>query len=198
MASIRECELVTEAQQGSEAAYASLIQETAPALLRYLATIMHDSMRAEDVAQETFVRAFRSLATLREPERFRPWLWRIARCAAIDALRRARSLDAGAPEIVLREDLDVMFSSEPTTEYWMRYQALLDQVKEAVSDLPDGVEQLLRMRYCDGHAYQAIAEQTGLTLVQIKARLARARAKLRGMLRGAARDWKHIRDAMSS
>lgn len=102
-------ELVVAARDGDSGAFGTLYGAHAPAVRRIVLDNVHQAHDVEDVVQEVFARAFRRLSSLREPERFLPWLYSIARRAAIDHRRvrvAGRSVvDADPAEHVAAADL---------------------------------------------------------------------------------------------
>ena len=83
-------ELVERAQQGEHAAFAALFEHYNAPICRYLARLVGNVELGHDLAQETFLHAWRSLARLRECEHFSPWLYQIATNLARSHARRAR------------------------------------------------------------------------------------------------------------
>src|SRR6516165_9103025 len=80
--------LVKSAQRGDRAAFEELVRRTSRLVFARLYLETGDSHRTEDLLQETFFKAFRTLGQLTEPAKFRAWLLRIAQNEAIDAIRR--------------------------------------------------------------------------------------------------------------
>lgn len=96
-----DAELVRAAREGDQAAFATLYARHRPVLAAFVRRLVRDAHLAEDLTQEAFVNALRNLADLREPERFRPWLYSIAHRAALDHLRRpGPALLPELPELV--------------------------------------------------------------------------------------------------
>jgi RNA polymerase sigma factor (sigma-70 family) len=85
-----ERELVERAQRGDHDAFASLVAATISRLDGVAWLILRDAEQAKDAVQNTLVRAWRDLPTLRDPERFGPWLNRLLVRACIDEARRLR------------------------------------------------------------------------------------------------------------
>src|SRR3954467_8305496 len=87
---ITDSRLAIAASQGDDAAFATLYARYSPRIEGYLARLLGDRHLAEDVTHEVFVSALRRLRQDRPPIPFGPWLFRIARNAAIDVHRRAQ------------------------------------------------------------------------------------------------------------
>src|SRR5262249_46466311 len=81
---------VLRAQSGDRAALDALLRSVQESLFRYVRSLVTDHALAEDVLQEAFVRIYRKLTWLHQPELFRPWAFRIASRLAFQRLRRER------------------------------------------------------------------------------------------------------------
>ena len=81
-------QLVALAQAGNSEAFASLFRRYRPAIARYAGRLLGDDARAEDIVQEVFLSALRSIGSLDRPSGFKPWLYRIAHNTCVDHMRR--------------------------------------------------------------------------------------------------------------
>ncbi len=133
---------------------------------------LSDTHLAEDAAQEAFLIAGRTLATLRDPRRFPEWLGTICR-------RTASRLDA--PRVV-HEPLP----DEPTSSGDPDLAALRLQVHDALQVLEETSREIVVLHYFSGLSYQEIGRALGLSVQSVHGRLQRARSKLGGLL--GARD----------
>jgi RNA polymerase sigma-70 factor (ECF subfamily) len=137
-----------------------------------------DGDDVEDVVQEAFVRAFRSLRSLKEPARFGPWLLTIARNRALSRLARRR---AGAElSIDLSREAGVTATAEaeqPDPEAG----AELEVVRRLIADLPEGPEkETVHLFYIEGQlSAREIALRLGVGKSAITMRLERFRAKVK-------------------
>lgn len=95
---VGEARIIVQALAGSQSAFEQIVARYQRPVISLIARITGDRAQAEDLAQETFVKAFRNLAAFDTTRRFSSWLFRIAHNAAIDAMRRsnppAESIDA--------------------------------------------------------------------------------------------------------
>jgi len=89
----RESWWVLQAQSGSHEALNELFRSLQEPLFRYLVSLVKDQNRAEDILQEVFIRIYRKLRWLREPEAFRAWAYQIASREAFRYLQRERRWD---------------------------------------------------------------------------------------------------------
>ncbi len=174
--------LVARALRRDEAALSALYAAHAPAILRFLADLLGDRAAAADATQETFVRAFRRLSTLRDPDRIGPWLFGIARNVSLEhkkaRRRRGRVLvPEGNGDAPAAEGSD---AHTPEADLLGREAARV--VEGALGRLSDDRRALLLLRLDHGLAYEEIAALMGFSLAKVKVEIHRARAVLRAEL----------------
>ncbi|MCB9831237.1 MAG: sigma-70 family RNA polymerase sigma factor [Planctomycetes bacterium] len=187
----RERALIADSARGDQRAFADLVRLMAPDLIRGLTRILRDADRAEEISQLAFLRAWRNLDRLRDPRSFRMWLWQIARCAAFDALRRRfRPGD----EVGVLDELpaEALAVDAPGIGEELARRELAEEALRELQVLPDEALELLRLRYEQELSYREMAERLGLTVTQVKARLARCRAALRVRLERIAAEWRRL------
>ena len=146
-------------------------------LLAYIFSFVHDAQLAEDIAQETFLIAYRKLAALDSPESFGVWLRRIARLEIFNALR-GRSPEIPFEPAVL-EGIDTVFASldqQSSTEKWQERFGLVEECFQA---LPAKLQEVCRLHYFEDQRAQAIADSLHLGLAAVLKRLERARDAIR-------------------
>src|ERR1044072_7857627 len=171
--------------------------EALPALRRRPGQTRHSPRRAppppppEDIAQETFLKAYRALPGYDPRWKLSSWLLKIAHNATIDHLRRQRldttPLDLG-PESETGSPIErIADASVLDAEQQLRGRALARDLQAALGSLDPAYRELLLLRFQEGLAYQEIAEVTGLPLGTVKVRLHRGRKRLADLL--AARGW---------
>jgi RNA polymerase sigma-70 factor (ECF subfamily) len=169
------------AQRGEQAACRALVeryQRPVFALLRRMLGAARDD-RAEDLAQETFLHVFRSLAGFAPlgPARLSTWILTIASRRAVDELRRSGR--AGQTE-----ELDAAALVSPArADEGARRSALAGQVAAAVAALPPEYRAAFLLRAYHGFDYGEIARALDCEIGTVKSRLNRARAELRRALR---------------
>lgn len=126
-----------------------------------------DSAAAEDVAQESFLKAFRSMGGLREPARVKTWLFSITRFTAIDWVRRRRrELPGPAPD-----------RPAPVPD-----EDRAGRVMAVIQGLKDDYRAIMLMRYEQGLSYAEIARETGSSTTAVGEKLSRIRALVRKRL----------------
>jgi RNA polymerase sigma-70 factor (ECF subfamily) len=138
-----------------------------------------DSDEADDVVQEAFVRAFRALPGLKDPDRFSAWLFTIARNRARSYLS-ARSTHDKAAEEACRES-DLADGCVPAANEHMEKEAELRAVREVIDGLREGPEkETVRLFYLDGTlSAREIAQRMGVGKSAVTMRLERFRTRVR-------------------
>jgi RNA polymerase sigma-70 factor (ECF subfamily) len=171
-------DVAARAREGDPAAFRRLVELTSDRLFRVAAHVCGDRDDADDVVQETFIRAWGRLGELRDPAAVVGWLGRIARNAARDRLRarRRRGEDrrAAASSRSAREPAEP--GSGPDEK--LASAQLAGQVRRAVDALSDKHRVVLLLREVDGMSYQEIAELLAIPAGTVESRLHRARARL--------------------
>ncbi|MBI4231435.1 MAG: sigma-70 family RNA polymerase sigma factor [Planctomycetes bacterium] len=169
-------DLAREAQRGEAAPFEELVRRHARPV--YLAIYMEtgDRTESEDLAQEAMLLAWRRLTQLREPERFGAWCRTIGRSVAVDAARRKGRLKRRAPE---RPDAPPS-PTGPDEESSLRESK--EGLLEAIRALPEEHRMPILLKYMDDLSYEEMAERLGLTHAELRGRLQRGMALLRGRL----------------
>jgi RNA polymerase sigma-70 factor (ECF subfamily) len=157
-----------------------LIDEHAAAVYQLAYGILHDPGLAEDVVQETMIKAWRGLGDFRGEASTRTWVLRIAHNTAIDALRRRRDRSY-APED-LPEDAGVMPDvHDPAARAAGRSD--LATLRDALAELDQLSRSIVVLREIEGLSYVEIADTLGITTALVKTRLLRARRALQAAVR---------------
>ena len=145
--------------------------------------VLHNREDAEDVAQETLLRAYKNFLRLRERERFRAWLARIAWRLAID--RRRATARRERREVTAAETAPSLTVEELATS--SEFQQHLER---AMDELPEKLRLVLVLAAIDGHNLREVARLIGLPEGTVKSRLHLARKQLAEKLKWLARDTK--------
>jgi RNA polymerase sigma-70 factor, ECF subfamily len=179
-------EIVALARGGEETAYRELVRRYERPLFSLLYRMVRDRELAEDLAQETFVKALNAIESYRPEFKFSSWIFKIANNAAIDHLRR-RELDtlslegsphAETPEAVEATALQIGDRQEsPLDEVEAR--ELGGEIEAAIAKLRPEYRSCILLRHVEGRAYEEIAEILGLPLGTVKTYIHRARNELR-------------------
>lgn len=157
------------------------------AIYRYILRIVRNPAEAEDLTQETLLRAYGKLATLQDPARLTPWLYRIATNVTYDRFRQASyrhrpqslSADAEGSDGQAAEDVA---DPEPRLDKVMEQQEMSSCVQDYIEALPQSYRAVILLHDVQGLTNPEIAEMLGLSLATVKIRLHRARNRLRAAL----------------
>jgi RNA polymerase sigma-70 factor (ECF subfamily) len=163
----RETNLVLQAAAGDREAFGRLAETCRPWLFGLCLRVVRDSCAAEDLVQQALLLAWRDLAQLREPERFRAWLSRIAANVCRMHLRRRLARPAEMP---LAEEAPAGTCEAPDAPLGVD-QALVGL------DLAD--RRMLTLFYGEGLSHAEVGEVLALSAAAVKSRLHRARERLR-------------------
>lgn len=148
---------------------------------RYARSLVRDPAEAEEITQETFLRAHRKLASLEDPSRLSPWLYRIATNLAYDRLRRSARqppLDSLSEPEAAAEPA----APEPRLDRVMERREMSSCVREYIDRLPDSYRAVILLHDLQGLTNPEIARLLGISLATAKIRLHRARGRLREAL----------------
>ena len=160
------------------------MEQHRPAVTRYIRHLVRDTAEAEDLAQETFLRAHRQITTLRDTGALAGWLYQIASHVSIDRLRqRAQAVQRQVDVPV--EDLPIADRKRPSPLTIIQQNEMSECVRRYVTDLPDSYKAVLLLHDCDGITSDEIAHLLQLPLTTVKMRLHRARRQLQSALNNA-------------
>jgi RNA polymerase sigma-70 factor (ECF subfamily) len=182
-------DIVALARAGEEAAYRELIRRYERPLFSLLYRMVRDRELAEDLAQETFVKALNAIESYRPEFKFSSWIFKIANNAAIDHLRR-RELDtlslegspqAETPEAIEATALQIGDRQESALDE-VEARELGGQIEAAIAQLRPEYRSCILLRHVEGRAYEEIAEILNLPLGTVKTYIHRARNELRQAL----------------
>jgi RNA polymerase sigma-70 factor (ECF subfamily) len=180
-------QLVERVQHGDKQAFGLLVTKYQRKLHRLLARLVRDPAEVEDLAQETFIKAYRALASFRGESAFYTWLYRIGLNTAKNHLvaqgRRvpaASGLDveeaenfAGGERL---HDLD-------TPERQLMTRQIAATVQDAMAVLPEELREAITLRELEGLSYEEIANVMGCPIGTVRSRIFRAREAIATRLR---------------
>ncbi len=166
-----EIRLIQQAGRGDKAAFETLFEAHFQAVYNYALNLSGDPALAEDLTQETFIRAHRSLSRFGPPWKFRPWLFQITRNLLQDHARRQHDL----PE--LDEAVALMRDPQPGPEQTLLSSERSARIRNALRRLPPHHREALILRELEGLSYDEIAMTMGVSSQYIKVLIHRARAK---------------------
>ncbi|HET9681789.1 MAG TPA: sigma-70 family RNA polymerase sigma factor [Candidatus Limnocylindrales bacterium] len=174
--------MVRAVLDGDRDAFRILVDRELPGVVRAAARVLDDLAEAEDVAQEAFVIAYRSLAGWRADGPFGAWLSRIAIRLAVRRAARRRVLPWAQPGAVLEDDEPVAAarhaSGDPEHVAVRGEQAR--QIRQAVAALDEPYREVVALRFFADRSLDEIATLTGRPLGTVKTHLRRGLIRLRG------------------
>lgn len=190
--------LVERVQSGDKQAFGLLVSKYQRKLVRLLSRMIRDPAEVEDVAQETFIRAYRALPGFRNDSAFYTWLYRIGVNTAKNwlmssgrKLSAASSMDAEDAEDMEHGEL---LRDTDTPERLLLSREIADTVNAAMESLPDDLRTAVTLREIDGLSYEEIAQVMDCPIGTVRSRIFRAREAIAGRLRplldtGSDRRW---------
>jgi len=181
--------LVLRVQKGDKRAFDLLVARYQHRIISVITRYVHDWADAQDVAQDTFIRAYRALGNFRGDSQFYTWLYKIAVNTAKNWLvsqgRRPPTDDIDATEAV-QYDGGTRLRDTDTPEQELIRREIEQTVASTVEALPDELRMAITLREVDGLSYEEIAETMGCPIGTVRSRIFRARdaidQKLRPML----------------
>ena len=173
--------LIARARRGDPEAFRLLFERYSRPVISFVYDMVGDRALAEDLTQETFVRAHRHLAALREESKFSTWLFSIAKNVAREHLRspERRSAKVDLDDEAVRELPDGALT--PVGE--LLDKELSAVVRRALGALDDDKRMVFTLKIFQQRSYEEIAEITGFSLPKVKTDLHRARAEMRRRIR---------------
>jgi RNA polymerase sigma-70 factor (ECF subfamily) len=175
-------ELVERIRNGETALYEMLMRRYNQRIYRIALTIMRNDAEAEDVMQETYVRAFQHLGEFAGEAKFSTWLTRIAIYEALGRVRRRTRIAEPTPRSEASVDIDIMdtVTTEERDPERQAYDRELRLVLErAIDGLPDKYRSVFMLRAVEGLDANETALALDISVENVKTRLHRGRALLR-------------------
>lgn len=174
---------IEQALAGSQEAFTRLLESYQRPVFSVIVRMVRDPALAEDLTQETFVKAFRALASFERERKFSSWLFTIAHHTTIDHVRRKQlptvSLEGTDPDQEgpsRFENLAVATDASPEED--LAHRELADDLEDALGRLRPEYAEVIVLRFQQSLSYDEISEITGLPLGTVKTHLYRARKAL--------------------
>jgi RNA polymerase sigma-70 factor, ECF subfamily len=181
-----DLELVRRVQRGDSAAFDLLVRKYQHRIVALIGRYVHDWSEAQDVAQDTFIRAYRAMGNFRGDAQFSTWLHRIAVNTAKNHLVANKRRPPG-------DDIDIddaeQFESglrlrdNDTPERELMRHEMEQTVMRAVQALPEELRVAITLREVDGLSYEEIAQQMQCPIGTVRSRIFRARDAIDVQLR---------------
>jgi RNA polymerase sigma-70 factor (ECF subfamily) len=179
-----DAELMLRVKEGDGASYGVLLDKHRSSVIHFLYRMVQNHAVAEELAQEVFLRVYRSRATYEPTAKFTTWLFRIATHLALNALRDGKNersqerLDDDSNDMPARQVSDL----RPSVEQSMVYQAKLAEIRRAIAALPEKQRAAVLMHKYEEMEYSQIAKALGCSESAVKSLLFRAYETLRARL----------------
>ncbi len=183
--------LVERVQRGDQRAFELLVVKYQRRIERLIARMVRDVDLVEDIAQETFIRAYRALPKFRGESAFYTWLYRIAVNTAKKAMARLQR-DPLLTEAAMggRDDegeegslVENEITNGETPESLMASRQIADTVNAAIEALSDDLRQAITLREIEGMSYEEISELMNCPIGTVRSRIFRAREAIATRLR---------------
>ena len=180
----RDAELMLRVREGDESSFAALLDRHRSPVIHFLYRMVQNQAVSEELAQEVFLRVYRSRATYEPTAKFTTWLFRIATHLALNWIRDGRneksqeSLDRETVEGATRQVAD----RGRTAEQELVYQARLAEVRQAIELLPAKQRAAVLMHKYEEMEYAQIANALSCSESAVKSLLFRAYETLRSRL----------------
>jgi RNA polymerase sigma-70 factor, ECF subfamily len=178
--------LVISALGGDQKAYKALFEMYKQAIFHIVVKIVRNPEEANDLVQETFIKAFGSLKTYDHSYRFSTWLYKIAANCSIDFLRKRRIDSMSLDKPISTRDGDVQMEIPDDThnpERDLHDHERTIGIEEAIDSLPDKYREVIVLRHKDDKSYEEIAVLLEVPVGTVKARIFRARELLKKKLK---------------
>lgn len=176
--------LVERAQKGDKKAFELLVNKYQRRLSRLVTRFIKDEHEVADVVQETFIKAYRSLATFRGESAFYTWIYRIA----INTAKNHLSQNFKRYSTTVESDGEVLDLAETIPDYHTPEAELINReivqtINKAIEALPEELRQAIILREVDGLSYDDIAQVMNCPIGTVRSRISRARDAIAKQLR---------------
>jgi RNA polymerase sigma-70 factor (ECF subfamily) len=179
-----DTELMVRVKEGDGASFGVLLDKHRSPVVHFLYRMVQNHAVAEELAQEVFLRVYRSRSTYEPTAKFTTWLFRIATHLALNSLRDGKNerlqerLDDNSSDMPVRQVSDL----RPSVEQSLVYQAKLDEVRRAIAALPEKQRVAVLMHKYEEMEYAQIARVLNCSESAVKSLLFRAYETLRARL----------------
>lgn len=180
-------QLVARVQKGDKRAFDLLVLKYQHKIVSLVSRYVHDNHEAEDVAQESFIRAYRALRDFRSESAFYTWLYRIAINTARNWLASNKRRPS-APSSYESEDGETFdetdnLTDNTTPESELASRQIAQTVNKAIEDLPEDLRNAIVLREIEGMSYEDIAQSMNCPIGTVRSRIFRAREAIAEKLR---------------
>jgi RNA polymerase sigma-70 factor (ECF subfamily) len=177
MEPVNERELVERCRRGDEGAFQELVDGYKNLVFALIARTVQDRTRAEDLAQDVFLRIHRGLPYFRGEARLSTWIYRIVSNVCV----QERGASAAVSTVSL-DDARAPIRTPAAADRQFSDLELRDRLEKAIARLPPQQRLLVAAHYLDGVQYEDLAEALRMPLGTVKTQLFRAKQQLRRLL----------------
>jgi RNA polymerase sigma-70 factor (ECF subfamily) len=189
LATLSDQDVVLEARAGRQSAYRELVRRYERPIFSLIYRMVRNREQAEDLSQETFVKALNAIESYRPEYKFSSWIFKIANNVSIDHLRR-RELDTlsldGSPHALTPEAIQAsalqLGDRQETALEELEAKELGGEIEVAIAGLRPEYRACILLRHVEGRPYEEIATMLDLPLGTVKTYIHRARGELRQAL----------------
>lgn len=180
-----DAELVRRAQQGEKAAFDLLVRKYQHRIAAVVSRFIRDYGECQDVVQDSFIKAYRSLPGFRGDSQFYTWMYRIAVNTAKNHLASRKRRPGADVELEDAEHIDggIYVQNNDTPEHELLREEVAKVVNKALELLPDEIRQAIVLREMEGLSYEEIAEVMNSPVGTVRSRIFRAREAIDARLR---------------
>jgi RNA polymerase sigma-70 factor, ECF subfamily len=186
---VSELELVKRCQRGETVAFDELVSRYRSRVFGMIYNMVHNEQDAWDLAQDSFVKAWKSIGHFRGKSSFYTWVYRIVMNVTIDWLRKKQVKGAGTEfdDAVQLKEIDPASKTVPRAEalphQHMERQEIRARIDQAIGQLSPEHRAVILMKEMEDMQYHEIAETLGCSIGTVMSRLFYARKKLQNLLR---------------
>ena len=172
-----QVDIIEQCKQNDRTAQLRLYNQYCDGMYVVAMRFVKDSMEAEDIVQEAFIKAFAKLNQYNAEVTFGAWLKRIVINRAIDCLKSKKQHLQDLDEVHLKV-VDTSYENE-----WLVEDTItVDEVKDAIERLPDKYRHVVMLYLVEGYDHQEISEILNISEVASRTQLSRGKAKLKELL----------------
>ncbi len=188
-ADVPELELVQKAQAGDPEAFDQLVSRFRTRVFGMIYNMVHNEQDAWDLAQDSFLKAWKSIARFRGQSSFYTWIYRIVMNVTIDWLRKKQVKGGGAEfdDAIQLKEIDPGARTVPQADVLpherMQHKEIRARIEAAIAQLSPEHRAVILMKEMEDMQYHEIAESLGCSIGTVMSRLFYARKKLQNSLR---------------
>ena len=188
-ADVPDLDLVKRAQEGDSEAFDELVGRYRNRIFGMIYNMVHNEQDAWDLAQDSFLKAWKSIARFRGQSSFYTWMYRIVMNVTIDAMRKKQVKGGGAEfdDSVQLKEIDPASRTVPHADALpherMEHKEIRSRIDAAIAQLSPEHRAVILMKEIEDMQYNEIAESLGCSIGTVMSRLFYARKKLQNLLR---------------